>query len=764
MMVYGPYPFLNSVRDALGSLESGLLRASKNLEFDSGDKKWAQVADETTRPWSSTIKNPIKSFPGALDGESSKEKKKAMDGQCANNLQIGEAWSLLVNGFVQAIPAPFKSSNNCSAKHYGQEAVGMPYESPSLVLESKGSQQKGDKCEIVMASKKEDLLSMELLLSYVSDHLARNLQMFDQRCKKSNTNSCRDPVVSDCSEPSRFDHLEFIRCFKEKKADVDLFLANIGIARVGGGALVGVASAKGECEFEASNGSRKEPVGISPQKLTSEFLNMSLSNVERLRSTLSAVSWTELVELIPQLRRSSKEHPDKKKLFSVQDFFRYTEAEGRRFFEELDRDGDGQVTLEDLEIAMKKRRLPGKYAREFLCRTRKHLFSKSIGWKQFLSLMEQKEPTILRAYTTLCLSKSGTLQKHQILASLKNAGLPANEDNAIAMMHYLNADARGSISYSHFRNLMLLLPSERLEDDPRNIWFEAATVVSVSPPVEIAAGGVLKSALAGGLACALSTSVMHPLDTMKTRVQASTLSFPEVVSKLPQIGLQGLYRGSIPAILGQFSSHGLRTGIFEAIKLLLTNVSPTLPEIQVQSLASFCSTILGTAVRIPCEVLKQRLQAGIFNSMGEAIVGTLHQDGIQGFFRGTGATLCREVPFYVAGMSLYAEGKKAAQNSLRRDLEPWETIVVGALSGGIAAVVTTPFDVMKTRMMTAPQGLPVSMQMVAFNILRQEGLLGLFKGAVPRFFWIAPLGAMNFAGYELAKKAMDRTEHAVSEQ
>lgn len=759
MMVSGPYPFLNSVRDAFGSLEYGLRRASKHLDFDSRDKKRTQAADET-----SSITNPIKSFPGGLDGEPSQKKKEARDGQCANHLQLGMAWSLLVNGFVQAIPTPFKSSSKCSAKQHGQDVAGVPPESPSLVFERKGWQQKGDKCEIVLASKKEDFLSIEPLFGYVIDYVARNLQMFDQRCKKSSTNSCREPLVSNSSDPSRFDHLEFIGCFiKGKKADVDLFLTNIGFARVGGGALVGVASPKGECVFGSSNGGGKGPVNVSAQKLANGLFNIPLSNVERLRSTLSAVSLSELVELIPQLRRSSKEHPDKKKLFSVQDFFRYTESEGKRFFEELDRDGDGQITLEDLEIAMKKRRLPRKYARELLCRTRKHLFSKSIGWKQFLSLMEQKEPIILRAYTTLCLSKSGTLQKHQILASLKNAGLPANEDNAIAMMRYLNADAGGSISYSHFRNFMLLLPSKRLEDDPRNIWFEAATVVSVSPPVEIATGGVLKSALAGGLACALSTSVMHPLDTMKTRVQASSLSFTEVVSKLPQIGLQGLYRGSIPAILGQFSSHGLRTGIFEASKLVLTNVSPTLPEIQVQSLASFCSTILGTAVRIPCEVLKQRLQAGIFDSMGEAIVGTLHQDGIQGFFRGTGATLCREVPFYVAGMSLYAEGKKAAQNILRRDLVPWETIVVGALSGGIAAVITTPFDVMKTRMMTAPQGLPVSMQMVALSVLHQEGLLGLFKGAVPRFFWIAPLGAMNFAGYELAKKAMDRTELVVSE-
>ena len=83
--------------------------------------------------------------------------------------------------------------------------------------------------------------------------------------------------------------------------------------------------------------------------------------------------------------------------------------------------------------------------------------------------------------------------------------------------------------------------------------------------------------------------------------------------------------------------------------------------IQVQSVASFCSTFLGTAVRIPCEVLKQRLQAGLFDNVGQAIVGTWQQDGLKGFFRGTGATLLREVPFYVAGMCLYGESKKVSR-------------------------------------------------------------------------------------------------------
>ena len=47
------------------------------------------------------------------------------------------------------------------------------------------------------------------------------------------------------------------------------------------------------------------------------------------------------------------------------------------------------------------------------------------------------------------------------------------------------------------------------------------------------------------------------------------------------------------------------------------------------------------------------------------------------------------------------------------------------------------------------------------GILANEGVPGLFRGALPRAIWTAPQGAMHFAGYELAKQALAGTpEHA----
>lgn len=83
-----------------------------------------------------------------------------------------------------------------------------------------------------------------------------------------------------------------------------------------------------------------------------------------------------------------------------------------------------------------------------------------------------------------------------------------------------------------------------------------------------------------------------------------------------------------------------------------------------QGLASGVGTFLGTCIRIPCEVLKQRLQVGRYDNVFEAARNATELEGVRGLFRGTTATLAREVPFYVFGMVGYEQLKKIANGGV----------------------------------------------------------------------------------------------------
>ncbi|KAK9825138.1 hypothetical protein WJX81_003067 [Elliptochloris bilobata] len=461
----------------------------------------------------------------------------------------------------------------------------------------------------------------------------------------------------------------------------------------------------------------------------------------------------------------------RERLRTVQEFFNYVEGEGRSFFCSLDRNGDGAVSLDDLRAAMRARKLPEEYATQFLVRARRgRWWVQRVRWPEFKRMVEEKEPAMLRAFTALeGVNAAGKMELRQIKSTLKRLGLDSSDDNARAMIQALDAreDRDGCISYGKFRNFLILLPPANLERDPSTAWFEAATIVPFGPPRRKARPGKLlvRAALAGGIASGVTTLAMFPLDTMKARVQAMAgASVGSVVRSVPSIGLRGLYRGVVPAVVGQFVSHGTRTAAFEGTLMALAALGAGAGgarHVQWQGLASGVGTVLGTVTRIPAEVLKQRLQVGLHPNAAVALRIAWRETGLPGLFRGTTSLLAREVPFYMFGMMGYAALKRQFDGSAHghpRELARWEAVALGGLAGALASILTTPADVLKTRIMTASADRSVDAGAMLASIVREEGVGALWKGALPRACWTAPLGAMNFAGYELAKKALAQRE------
>lgn len=104
-------------------------------------------------------------------------------------------------------------------------------------------------------------------------------------------------------------------------------------------------------------------------------------------------------------------------------------------------------------------------------------------------------------------------------------------------------------------------------------------------------------------------------------------------------------------------------------------------------------------MRVPTEVIKQRMQIKQFNTTFGAVSSVLKTEGILGFYRGFLPTVAREIPFTCIQFPLYEYFKSKYRLYKGKSVEPFEAALMGSLAGGIGAAITTPLDVCKTRIM-----------------------------------------------------------------
>ena len=230
-------------------------------------------------------------------------------------------------------------------------------------------------------------------------------------------------------------------------------------------------------------------------------------------------------------------------------------------------------------------------------------------------------------------------------------------------------------------------------------------------------------------------------------------------------------------------------------------------------LAGSTARVAAAMVVSPIEMFRTRMQASSGSSTGlfkETLSGLKDMVKAQGYttlWRGLTLTMWRDVPF----SGLYWWGYEAVRNTLTDVRERGrsrtaesskersrirsqsrdrgnhtatfvDSFIAGASSGAVASVLTTPFDVGKTRQQvyvhandfstttsssaqlkgsgainarsTARELMPEerSMPRFLYHIFKSEGVPGLFKGWAARCLKVAPACAIMISSYEIGKK------------
>lgn len=257
----------------------------------------------------------------------------------------------------------------------------------------------------------------------------------------------------------------------------------------------------------------------------------------------------------------------------------------------------------------------------------------------------------------------------------------------------------------------------------------------------------ITSLVAGGASGTAVDVALFPLDTIKTRLQSSQGFHASG-------GFRGIYSGLGPAAIASAPGAALFFSTYETVKKLLGQRFPERYQVGVHMSAAAVGEVVACLVRVPTEIVKQRMQARQYNSAILVIRDTIRQEGFYGIYRGYFSTVAREIPFSFIQFPLWELAKKSWSNYQGHYVDSWQSALCGGAAGGVSAAVTTPLDVAKTRIMLAKADTTMAKASTiqALSIVRSaNGMKGLFAGVVPRTMWISIGGAVFFGVYEKVK-------------
>lgn len=189
------------------------------------------------------------------------------------------------------------------------------------------------------------------------------------------------------------------------------------------------------------------------------------------------------------------------------------------------------------------------------------------------------------------------------------------------------------------------------------------------------------------------------------------------------------------------------------------------------ALSGSLSGALVSACVQPLDVIRTRMQADSAQRLAVTTTGTIRkivgENGIKALWQGTQPTVVRLGVgaglhfFFLETLKPIFQTNKDGQSSLGI----WGAAMTGGLSRAMAAVVSCPITVVKTRMeyigsQGAPSTVPVYKNTLHAlkTIARQEGFRGLYKGLGPTILSNTPFSALYYMFYTRLQSRLQQTD------
>jgi len=144
--------------------------------------------------------------------------------------------------------------------------------------------------------------------------------------------------------------------------------------------------------------------------------------------------------------------------------------------------------------------------------------------------------------------------------------------------------------------------------------------------------------------------------------------------------------------------------------------------------------------------------------LGRGLRQMYAEDGARGFWKGNGANVLRVVPLLALQFACYDIFKRHMFGPWHNDQSVLQRLVAGASAGMTACLLTYPLDTVRARL-TLQRGEGTGLLSLFSQIYRTEGVRGYYHGLVPSLAGVIPYVGLDFAVYETLKQCLPRDEH-----
>lgn len=210
-------------------------------------------------------------------------------------------------------------------------------------------------------------------------------------------------------------------------------------------------------------------------------------------------------------------------------------------------------------------------------------------------------------------------------------------------------------------------------------------------------------------------------------------------------GFRGLYSGLSASLLRQLTYSTARFGIYEELKQRSTGADGKPPSFAALVAMATVSGVVGGIAGNAADVLNVRMQHDAslpaadrrnYRHAVDGLARMAREEGLVSWFRGVGPNSMRAAAMTASQLASYDVFKRWLIQLTPMTDNLATHFTASFLAGAAAATVTSPIDVIKTRVMSAKG--KSSIPKLLGEIYAAEGLRWVFKGWVPSFLRLGP--------------------------